>query len=561
MRASPGTAGVGRLSLMWKNKLYFGDNLSVLRDSVAAESVDLVYLDPPFNSNSNYNVLFREKSGKQSAAQITAFEDTWEWGPEAEAIYFETIQHPGRLADFLQAFRALLGQSDMMAYLVMMAPRLQELHRVLKPTGSIYLHCDPTASHYLKLLMDAVFGAGNFKTEIIWKRSSAHSDSKQGRKQHGRIHDVILFYAKSSEHAWNQLYTPYDPEYVDQFYRHVEEGSGRRYRLGDLTGPGGAAKGNPSYGVMGITRYWRYTKAKMEELISQGRVVQTRPGAVPQYKRYYDEMPGVPIQDIWTDIRPIGAQAQERLGYPTQKPETLLERIVQASSNPGDVVLDPFCGCGTAISVAERLRRKWIGIDITHLAITLIRHRLSDTHKTDLAPYEVIGDPKDITSAQALALEDRYQFQWWALGLVDARPAGDIRKKGADSGIDGYINFLDDTSGQAKKIIVQVKSGHVKAGDIRDLAGVVNREKASIGAFITLEDASKPMLTEAVTAGFYESGLALKGQKAEKFPKIQVRTIAELLAGRVLEYPRHNIETFKKAERQYRTRNAQLTLL
>ena len=196
--------------------------------------------------------------------------------------------------------------------------------------------------------MDAVFGAANFRTEIIWKRTSAHSDAKQGRKQHGRIHDVILFYTKSDDGCtWNQLYTPYDQEYIDQFYRHVEEGTNRRYRLGDLTGPGGEAKGNPQYEVMGVTRYWRYSKIKMNALIAQGRVIQTAPGTVPQYKRYLDEMPGVPIQDIWSDIKPIGAQAQERLGYPTQKPQALLERIVASSSNEGNVVLDPFCGCGT----------------------------------------------------------------------------------------------------------------------------------------------------------------------------------------------------------------------
>ena len=541
-----------------KNKLFFGDNLRILREYVADESVDLIYLDPPFNSNANYNVLFKEKSGQHSHAQITAFEDTWEWGAEAEETYYETVLKGGRLAEFIQAFRVIIGQSDMMAYLVMMAPRLKELHRVLKSTGGIYLHCDPTASHYLKLLMDAVFGVENFKTEIIWKRSSAHSDGKQGRKQHGRIHDVLLFYTKlEANHTWNQLYTQYDRQYVDEFYRHIEAGTGRRYRLGGITGPGGAAKGNPSYEVMGVTRYWRYSKARMEELIAEGRVIQTSPGGVPAYKRYLDEMAGVPIQDIWFDINPIGAHAQERLGYPTQKPEALLERIISASSNEGDVILDPFCGCGTSISVAEQLHRKWIGIDITHLAITLIRHRLFDHFKSELAPYEVMGDPKDLASAQALATQDRYQFQWWAAGLVEAFPAQDKRKKGADSGIDGIINFVDDMSGQAKRIIIQVKSGHVKVGDIRDLKGVMEREKAAIGCFITLEESSGPMRTEAVSAGFYESALKMEGKSAEKFSRIQILTIAELLAGKKLEFPRHNIATFKQAERKSKVREKQ----
>ena len=538
----------------WKNKLYFGDNLPILREHIADESVDLVYLDPPFNSNANYNVLFKEKSGARSAAQITAFEDTWEWGEESEETYFETIRTGGRLADFLQAFRVLLGPSDMMAYLVMMAPRLQELHRVLKPTGSLYLHCDPTASHYLKLLLDSIFGGENYLNEITWKRTTAHSDAKQGRKGFGNVNDILLYYSKTESFKFNPLYVPYDQAYIDAKYPY-SDAAGRRYGHWDMSGPGGAAKGNPYYEVMGVTRYWRYSQAKMNELITQGRIIQPSPGAVPRYKRYLDEMPGVPMQNLWDDISAINSQAQERLGYPTQKPETLLERIIKASSDEGDIVLDPFCGCGTTISVAERLHRKWIGVDITHLAITLIRHRLHDTHGSELCPYEVLGDPKDLSSAQALAQEDRYQFQWWALGLVDARPAQDVKKKGADSGIDGYINFVDDTSGKAKRVIVQVKSGHVKAGDIRDLKGVLDREKAAIGAFITLEEPTAPMRTEAVLAGFYESEYF-----KDRNPRIQILTIGDLLKGTQLQYPRHRIETFRQAERKPKEKREQVEL-
>ena len=438
----------------WKNKLYFGDNLDILREHVPDESVDLVYLDPPFNSNATYNVLFKEASGEGSAAQIHAFDDTWHWDEVSTFAYEDVVTGgPRKLADLLQAMRSFLGQNDMMAYLTMMAQRMTELHRVLKPTGSIYLHCDPTASHYLKLLMDAVFGPTNFRSEITWKRTSAHSDTKQGRRQHGRIHDILLFYTRSDEWQWNPVFAAYDESYVEAFYKHVEPETGRQYRLGDLTGPGGAAKGNPEYEVMGVTRHWRYSREHMDELIRLGRVVQTRPGAVPAYKRYLDEMPGVPLQDLWTDIGPVGAQARERLGYPTQKPESLLERIIQASSNEGDVVLDPFCGCGTAVAVAERLKRRWIGIDITHLAISLMKSRLHDTFGTQLSPYDVVGAPQDIESARALAAESqhdgRYQFEYWALGLVDARP-GNNRRKGADAGVDGYINFFDDDSGKAK---------------------------------------------------------------------------------------------------------------
>ncbi len=266
----------------------------------------------------------------------------------------------------------------MQSYLCMMAVRLLEMRRVLRETGSIYLHCDPTASHYLKMLMDSIFGPSNFLSEIVWKRTSAHSDARQGRRQHGRIHDSLLFYSKGDDWTWNRLYTDYDREYVDQFYRHVDPDSGRRYRLDNLTGPGGEAKGNPQYEIMGVTRYWRYSKKRMAELIKQGRVIQTKPGGVPQYKRYLDEMPGVPLQDQWIDISPIQARSKERIGYPTQKPLALLERIISASSNPGDVVLDPFCGCATACVAAEKLGRKWVGIDISEKAVELVNMRLRE---------------------------------------------------------------------------------------------------------------------------------------------------------------------------------------
>ncbi len=531
---------------MWKNRLYFGDNLKILREEIPAESVDLIYLDPPFNSNANYNVLFKEKGGEESAAQIRAFDDTWHWTHESAAVYEDLVTSgPPKLADLLQALLSFLGHNDVMAYLVMMAARLVEMHRVLKSTGSIYLHCDPTASHYLKLVMDAIFGVDNFKTEIIWKRSSAHSDGKQGRRQHGRIHDVIFFYSKvNGLQTWNPLYTPYDEQYLDGFYRHVEPETGRRYRLDNLAGPGGAAKGNPQYEVMGVTRFWRYSRVKMDLLIRQGRVIQTSPGAVPQYKRYLDEMPGVPLQDVWTDISPIGAQAQERLGYPTQKPESLLERIIRTSSNEGDVVMDPFCGCGTAVAVAERLKRRWIGIDITYLAINLVQRRLRDNFLGDLAPYVVHGAPNDLAGAVALKNIDPFQFEWWAVDLVNARPAKD-RKKGADTGVDGYIYFFDDKSGQAKKLIVQVKSGHVGVHHIRDLKGTMEREKAAIGAFLTLEEPTAPMKKEAAAAGFYQPP-ELPG----RFPRIQIRTIAEILAGKRFEFPPYREATFSRAERK-----------
>lgn len=534
----------------WKNRLYFGDNLNILRREVPDESVDLIYLDPPFNSNASYNVLFKEKSGEQSAAQIRAFDDTWHWTFESAGIYQDMVQSgPRKLGDLLQAMLSFLGHNDMMAYLVMMAARLVELHRALKITGSLYLHCDSTASHYLRMVMDSIFGVENYRNEIIWKRTSAHSDAKQGAKHFGRITDTLLFYGKSERTTFNALYRPYDQSYIDRDYRRVDA-DGRRYRIDNLQGPGGAEKGNPSYEVMGVTRYWRYSKEKMEQLIRDGRVIQTRPGAVPQYKRYLDEMPGIPAQSLWDDLPSINNRSKELLGYPTQKPEGLLERVILASSNEGDVVLDPFCGCGTAVAVAERLKRKWIGIDVTYLAINLVQRRLRDNFGSALMPYEIVGAPTDLRGAEELARQDPYQFEWWAVDLVNARPAKD-HKKGADSGVDGYINFFEEHGGTAKKLIVQVKAGHTGVHHVRDLKGTMEREKAVIGVLITMETPTKPMLQEAASAGFYQPE-HLSG----KYPRLQLFTIAELLVeGKRISIPQGaNVATFQKAERKTKDR-------
>ncbi|MGA3333278.1 MAG: DNA methyltransferase [Terracidiphilus sp.] len=530
-----------------KNKLYYGDNLEVLRRYVKDESVDLVYLDPPFNSRQDYNVLFAEKDGSQSSSQIRAFEDTWEWNPDAMRAYEEIVEQGGRVAETMCAFWTFLHGTDMMAYLAMMAPRLVELRRVLKETGSIYLHCDPTASHYLKILMDAVFGPQFFRNEITWKRTHAHSDSKQGRKAYGNISDVLLFYSKGATYTFNTVYVPYDAEYVNKYYRYRDP-DGRRYWLDNLTGPGGASKGNPFYEVMGVSRYWRYSKEKMDELIKKGRVVQNKPGNVPQFKRYLDEMPGVPLQNIWTDISPINMMAKERLGYPTQKPETLLSRILSVSSNEGDLVLDPFCGCGTAVQVAQSLNRRWIGIDITHLAINLIKNRLRTAFEHSDPPidttYEVVGEPTDFAGAAALAEQkDKYQFQSWALGQVYARPTEPI-KKGADRGIDGRLYFHDDESGKSKQIVFSVKAGGVTVSQVRDLRGVLEREKAEIGVFLTFDEPTKPMLREAAEAGLYKSS------DGSTYPRLQILTIQQILDGKQPDYPAHRRDaTFKKAPR------------
>lgn len=526
-----------------ENTLYYGDNLKILREYIPDESVDLIYLDPPFNSNRDYNVIFKESTGEESEAQLRAFTDSWHWTPATQHTLEELAETaPSKLVDLINGFINVLGHNDVTAYLVMMAIRLVELHRVLKPTGSLYLHCDPTASHYLKVLLDTIFDKTDYRNEIVWKRTSAHSDTKQGARHYGRSHDIIFVYAKGDNPFWNQLYKPYDQEYIDNFYRYVEEETGRRYRLSDLTGPGGAAKGNPQYEFLGVTRYWRYSKEKMQELYRRGRIVQTRPGAVPAYKRYLDEMPGVPIQDIWDDINPVQSQAKERLGFPTQKPLELLERIVQTSSNEADLVLDPFCGCGTTIIAAQKLKRRWIGIDITHLAISLMKYRLRDTFDYEVQ-YRVVGEPADVEGARSLAEQDRYQFQWWALSLIKARPVGEDKKKGADAGIDGTLYFIDDAKTPPKKIIVQVKSGKVQVKEIRELIQVVQRAKATLGFFITLQEPTEPMLKEALTEGFYKSP-----GWGKQYPKIQVRTIAQLLNGEMFEFPPGNV-SFKKAER------------
>lgn len=503
------------------NALYYGDNLDMLREHVADASVDLVYLDPPFNSNARYNVLFRTPDGERSAAQAEAFQDTWQWNELAEASYDEIMSMGGKSAEILRSLRTFLGTSDMMAYLVMMANRIHELHRVLKETGSLYLHCDPTASHYLKIVLDGIFGPNNFRTEISWRRQSAHNDAKQGRRQFGNVRDTIFFYTKSDEWKWNWLYTPYDEEYIKNFYKFVEPATGRRYRLGDITAPGGASpeKRNPHYEFLGVKRYWRYSRERMEELYKEGRIVQTKKGNVPAYKRYLDEMPGVALQNDWDDIKPV--MGGEAVGYPTQKPLALLERIIKASSNEGDVVLDPFCGCGTTVHAAQKAGRQWIGIDVAHYAIGVIEDRLRGEFG-DKAKFEVGGRPVDLEGARELARRDKYQFQWWANWLVGVQNYRE-RRKGADSGIDGVVYFRNVGASGTGRIIVSVKGGdHVGPDMVRALAGTLERERAELGLLVTLAEPSATMRREAAALGFCKTAHG-------KFPKVQIATVEELL--------------------------------
>ncbi len=531
------------------NVLYYGDNLDILRHYIPDACIDLVYLDPPFNSNRAYNIIFKDESGRQSDAQIEAFDDTWHWGPGVEqtfAYLTNTARHQGKVPDtvsaIIGALRKAIGANQMMAYLVEMTVRLVELHRVLKPTGSLYLHCDPTASHYLKIVLDAIFGPERFRNEISWKRYSAKNDPKR----YGRNHDVLLFYSKGPTITWNTQYGPFEDDYVEENYRYVDAASGRRYRRGDLTAhkPGG----DVDYEWHGMRpyqgRHWAYSKANMEKMLADGRI-EFRSTGMPVYKRYLDEQPGVPLQDFWSDIRLHGG-SKERLGYPTQKPEALLERIITASSNPGDIVLDPFCGCGTALVAAQKLDRRWVGIDVTHLAIAVMRARLHDSFPA-LGKVEVIGQPTEVEGARMLARQspnDRYEFQYWALSLVDAQPLGGVRKKGADGGIDGKITF-SDVGGTVREVLVSVKSNAVvNVGMVRDLKGTMEREHAPLGLFVTLEEPSEPMKVEAATAGVFHAELANRD-----YPRIQILTIKELLDGKRPQLPLLVMPTYQQAER------------
>ena len=487
-----------------ENALYYGDNLEILREYIKDDTIDLIYLDPPFNSNQSYNILFKERNGTSSPAQIKAFEDTWHWDRKAEETYREIVENlPKEVADLTKALRSFLGENDMMAYLVMMAIRLQELHRVLNPTGSIYLHCDPTASHYLKLLMDAVFKVNNFRNEIAW----CYRGAGYPKKDFGKRHDTIFRYSKTDTYIFN----------LDEVREKYAETTKERFK----------------HYIGNVRKGGDFGEQKLNPLGKQ--------------------------PDDWWQIQPVAPSAKERLGYPTQKPETLLERIIKASSKEGDIVLDPFCGCGTTITVAEKLKRKWIGIDITHLAVSLMKHRLENSFGNNIN-YKVIGEPKDLKGAEELAREDPYQFQWWALGLVGARPAESEKKKGADKGIDGHIYFHDEPKMiKTKAIIIQVKCGHINRGMIDALKGVVEREGAQIGVFITLQKPSKPMKKEALLSGFYES------PSGKHYPKIQILKIEDLINGnKNIERPSKvasNDLTFKKAERHIYTKGKQGELL
>lgn len=527
------------------NHLYYGDNLDVLRQHFASESVDLVYLDPPFNSKRSYNVLFRDRSGAESQAQIEAFDDTWTWNQEAEGLYLELVgggNVPLKVQDALEAMRRILGDNDVLAYLVMMTARLLELHRVLRSPGSLWLHCDPTASHYLKVLLDSIFGPRQFINEIIWKRAhTVKGNVGQGAKHFGRSTDTILVYSKSGAHKFNQLYEPYSEDYLKRFH-HVEPKTGRQYRTISMIGPGGGAKGNPSYEVMGVTRHWRYSKEHMQELIDAGQVVQARPGAVPERKLYLDEGKGSPIQSLWTDLVAINPRASERLGYPTQKPLALLERIIAAGSDPGDIVLDPFAGCGTAIDAAQKLGRRWAGIDITTLAIDLIDARLRHAYSEAIREkYDIVGIPKDLVGATALFKRSPFEFERWCVMLLDGQPN---EKQVADRGVDGVIRIPTNSKGGSERVLVSVKGGASNPGHVRDLIGTVESQRAAMGILICLREPTRGMLEAAEHSRIYTYPVTNRA-----YPKVQILTVAELLDGKRPDMPTSLLPYFQAQRR------------
>jgi site-specific DNA-methyltransferase (adenine-specific) len=538
-------AGNGR-QLPPPNTLLFGDCLDWLI-KMDAGSVDLVYLDPPFNSKAAYNLLYKSPDGAASQAQYQTFVDSWRWGESTDAALKYVTESGSPALGILTSLNNYMQKSDLMAYLVMMAARLIALRRVLKPSGSLYLHCDASACHYLKIILDEVFGSGTFRNEIVWRRSTGKSLMTRRLPTN---HDVILFYSGEGN-TWNEdaVFLPYDPtnlpEKTAEKYSH-EDPNGRRYQLDNLINPN-PDRPNLTYEFLGITRVWRWTRDRMQAAYDKGLVVQPAPGRVPRFKRYLDEQRGMPLDDVWTDIPPLNSQAQERLGYQTQKPKLLLERIIKMSSNPGDVVLDPFAGCGTAIEAAQGLGRRWIGIDITVLAIDVVERRLNRMGLRRKVEYTVDGIPLDMDGAHRLFAEDPHMFQLWALTLVDGQPR-EGGKRGADKGVDGLIYYAEDsrTTGQA---IISVKGGeNIHAQHIRDLVGAMTNQRAKLGIFITLHKPTSAMERAAREAESIEVGGKLR-------PRVQICTIEELLKGQKPKLPPiYDIISATSAARRGRTR-------
>ncbi|WP_127595706.1 site-specific DNA-methyltransferase [Nitratireductor alexandrii] len=544
------------------NKLFFGDNLDILREYVDDQSIDLIYLDPPFNSQAQYNVLFESPKNAAAAAQAEAFRDTWTWGDETNWAYREIMASGGGVAKFIEALRSALGQSDMMAYLVMMAVRLQELHRKLKPEGALFLHCDPTASHYLKIILDAVFGPQNYLNEIIWRRTGSHNKANR----FGPIHDVIHFYRKSDAYRHRPVFRPYLKGHVESYFKQSDERG--RYWTNSIHGAGtrNGESGQKwrGYDPTARGRHWAVPgelveafgidsslpqHEKLDTLADLGLVDFPDPstGSLPTYRQYLDSSPGLLLQDIWAyqpytkgllhesaeaideDVRWLPAQGgRERIGYPTQKPLGLLDRVIRAASDEGGIVLDPFCGCGTTVEAAQRLGRQWIGIDIAIHAVKVIEARLGE--RIGEVAYDIEGMPRDFASAVKLAERDKYQFQWWANYLFNPHALRE-QKKGADRGIDGELFFPNGPARPWGRMLTSVKGGSsVGPAMVRDFRGVIERENAEMGLFICLHHPTAAMQAEADAANFADT---VHGD----IPRIQIVSIQDWFDGRLPKLP------------------------
>lgn len=514
------------------NHLYYGDNLTIMKTNIPPNSVNLIYLDPPFNSQRNYNLIYKQLTGQPVPEQEEAFCDAWEMDAEKEdmlrrmPIVFEEYGVDEDLIKFWQAWlRALRNtQPRLLAYLVYMFYRLLEMRRILHPYGSIYLHCDPHVSHYIKVIMDGVFRHENFRNEIIWKRTNAKGLAFTRLASN---HDVILLYSKSDKFTWNPQYAVHDPAYVKKFYRFVEPDTGRKYRLGDLTNPN-KDRPNLTYEFLGVTRVWRWTRDRMQAAYEKGIIIQSKPGAIPALKRYLDEQEGTPIGDVWADIKPVQSQAKERLGYPTQKPLELLRRIIAASTNKGDVVFDPFCGCGTAVYAAHLLGRKWIGCDIAILSIDLVRDVLLKRYGIQEGKHYIVdGIPRSVEAAHELFTHDPRQFQHWVVELAGGFASA---KFSGDRGIDGRIHF--ETNEGLKNMVISVKGGNKPTPVwMRELGGVVQREEDSkMGGLICLENPTKGMRDEEASGGIYT-------YQGRDYQRLQIRTTQDLLDGKWFDTP------------------------
>lgn len=525
------------------NHLYYGDNITIMQ-RMPKHCVDLIYLDPPFNSKQNYNLIYKNMTGLPVPDQAEAFCDTWEMDAEKEELAktMPILMREMGVEDYYVQFWGLWikalrqTQPHLLAYLIYMVQRLLHMKSILRPTGSIYLHCDPTASHYIKVMMDGIFGHKNFRNELVWKRTFAHG----GASRWGDIHDTLLFYTASDHYTWNRVEQKLDTSYVDSKYRfHDERG---RYRLVVLTGPGvtngDSGKAWRGYNPTDAGRHWAVPKRAIETLRAEGvaipkqlheqldllyehgyiRFPQKKSGpGVPEFKLYLPE--GQPIQDIITDIPPLNSQAKERLGYPTQKPVALLDRIIQASSNKGDVVFDPFCGCGTTIYSAVKNERRWIGCDIAILSIKLVREILTgDTYRlVEGVHFDVDGIPVSVEQAQELFKRDPFQFEHWAVERVGGFPT----KKTGDKGIDGRMYF--ETQDGLKAMVLSVKGGKLRPTDIRDLIGVLAHEPdTEMAGFLSLQEPSKAMREAAAQAGQYT-------YNGVKYDRVQFLTAKDIL--------------------------------